>query len=189
MAESSQTKKILAQTMKEMMSRQPFAKISVGDLCGACNMNRKSFYYHFRDKYDLVNWIFQTEFLETIQGDLHTSAKSALESLCRYFYENRGFYYHALSVQGQDSFQDYFRVILDPVIRSYALELFDTRGEDEAFFVTFFTDALIVAILRWLSDRNCMKPEKFTALLYRSVEGSARLLQTEAAGDSDNRSI
>ena len=24
-------------------------------------MNRKSFYYHFKDKYDLVNWIFDTE--------------------------------------------------------------------------------------------------------------------------------
>lgn len=175
MAESNQTKRVLAETMKAMMTQRPFAKISVGDLCLACGMNRKSFYYHFRDKYDLVNWIFQTEFLATIQEDLHRSAKAALESLCRYFYANRVFYYHALSVQGQDSFQDYFREVLDPVIRSYALELFDTQSEDAEFFVNFFSDALIVAILRWLSNRNCMPPERFTALLYRSVEGSARL--------------
>ncbi|MGM9640637.1 MAG: TetR/AcrR family transcriptional regulator, partial [Faecousia sp.] len=35
--------------MKDLMNREPFAKISVGDICQACQMNRKSFYYHFRD--------------------------------------------------------------------------------------------------------------------------------------------
>ena len=28
-------------------------------------MNRKSFYYHFKDKFDLVNWIFDVEYLST----------------------------------------------------------------------------------------------------------------------------
>lgn len=176
MADSNQTKRALAEAMKGLMTQRPFAKISVGDLCQLCCMNRKSFYYHFRDKYDLVNWIFQTEFLTTIQDGLHQSARTAMDSLCRYFYENRVFYFNALSVQGQDSFQDYFREILEPVIRGYALELFGTRGEDAEFFVNFFCDALIVAILRWLSNRDCMPPEKFTSLLYRSVEGSARLI-------------
>lgn len=44
--------------MKKLMEKKPFSKISVGDICEDCGMNRKSFYYHFRDKYDLVNWIF-----------------------------------------------------------------------------------------------------------------------------------
>ena len=58
MADSNVTKRALAEGLKQLMERRPFAKISVGDICESCNMNRKSFYYHFRDKYDLVNWIF-----------------------------------------------------------------------------------------------------------------------------------
>ena len=45
------------------METKPFSQISVSDICGKCEMNRKSFYYHFKDKYDLVNWIYRTEFI------------------------------------------------------------------------------------------------------------------------------
>ena len=61
MADSNITKNALAVSMKKLMEKKPFSKISVGDICEDCGMNRKSFYYHFKDKYDLVNWIFDTE--------------------------------------------------------------------------------------------------------------------------------
>ena len=57
MADSNITKKALAGALKELMDTKPFQKISVSDICERCQMNRKSFYYHFKDKYDLMNWI------------------------------------------------------------------------------------------------------------------------------------
>ena len=68
MQELNTTKYTLAQSLKSLMEKRSFAKISVADLCENCGMSRKSFYYHFRDKYDLVHWIFQVEFIQTIQG-------------------------------------------------------------------------------------------------------------------------
>lgn len=47
-----------------------------------CGMNRKSFYYHFCDKYDLVNWIFDTEFSEIRNRPDHIAN---LEDICEYF--------------------------------------------------------------------------------------------------------
>lgn len=179
MADSNQTKQTLASAMKELMKKEPFAKISVGDICQVCLVNRKSFYYHFRDKYDLVNWIFQTEFLEAVQRRPYDSAWPLLQDLCTYFYENRAFYHNALSVQGQNSFQDYFREVLDPVVRSYAVDLFEggpTDDSDTEFFINFFSDALIAAMLRWLSSRDCMAPARFTSLLRASAQGGANIL-------------
>lgn len=69
MPDSSITKKALADALKQLMAEKPLQKISVGDICERCNMNRKSFYYHFRDKYDLVNWVFYTEFAEQFIGE------------------------------------------------------------------------------------------------------------------------
>lgn len=54
MADSNITKRALATSLKELMVEQPFDKINVAQICERCNMNRKSFYYHFKDKYDLV---------------------------------------------------------------------------------------------------------------------------------------
>lgn len=68
MADSNITKRALASALKELMNEVPFKKISVADICEKCDMNRKSFYYHFRDKYDLVNWIFDTEAITLLQA-------------------------------------------------------------------------------------------------------------------------
>ena len=61
MPDSNITKRALAAALKELMETKPFSKISVSDICQACDMSRKSFYYHFQDKFDLVNWIYYTE--------------------------------------------------------------------------------------------------------------------------------
>ena len=63
MAESNITKRALAVALKELVESRPFSKISIGDICEQCAISRKSFYYHFKDKYDLVNWIYYTEFI------------------------------------------------------------------------------------------------------------------------------
>ena len=91
MADSNITKRALAAALKELMREMPFSKISVGNICERCEMNRKSFYYHFRDKYDLVNWIYDTEFITVMQRKTIGSVWEFLEELCRYFYENRDF--------------------------------------------------------------------------------------------------
>ena len=99
MPDSNITKKALAMAMKELMEQIPFSKISVSDICEKCGMNRKSFYYHFKDKYDLVNWIFDVEFFQAVHVrdyNLPNWSWRFLEDSCQYFYENQSFYRKAL---------------------------------------------------------------------------------------------
>jgi len=69
MSDSNITKKALAQALKGLMAEQPFSKISVGDICEECGMSRKSFYYHFKDKYDLTDYYFK-QFFENTFGQI-----------------------------------------------------------------------------------------------------------------------
>ena len=66
MPDANITKSALASSMKRLMKEKPFTKISVIDICEGCGMNRKSFYYHFKVKYDLVTWIFYTDFIALV---------------------------------------------------------------------------------------------------------------------------
>ena len=61
---SNATKQAFADALRKLLEQKPFAKISVSHICEECGMNRKSFYYHFKDKYDLVNWIFDRRRME-----------------------------------------------------------------------------------------------------------------------------
>ena len=164
LADSNITKRALAAALKELMKTKPFSKISVSNICEACDMNRKSFYYHFKDKYDLVNWIYYTECVTALKEKDYRTGWDLLEDLCAYFYENRSFYRKTLYVDGQNSFSEYFRDIIVAIISSDMDKLFD-RDDAFQFHVNFYTDAFLCAIKRWLLDRDCIPAEEFTLLL------------------------
>lgn len=158
MPDSSITKKALAQTMKELMAKQPFSKISVGDICDACGMSRKSFYYHFRDKYDLVNWIFDTEFLQSIRPENYTAGWKLLADMCTYFYEEKEFYRCAMQIEGQNSFREYFCEAITPLISFFSKDVFD-GVENADFYITFFSDAILM-VADPLAHRGCADPSE-----------------------------
>ena len=160
MAYSNVTKTVMANAMKGLMEEKPFAKISVGDICERCGMNRKSFYYHFKDKYDLVNWIFQTEFLEMLRIQDYSSGWQLLTDICKYFYSEKAFYTNALQVEGQNSFRDYFTESIGIILPEIMKDHFQSM-EDSHYFVEFFSDAISAAILRWLKTDPVMPPETF----------------------------
>ena len=168
MPDSNITKKALATALKELMHEVPFERINVAHICEKCDMNRKSFYYHFKDKYDLVNWIFDTEFL-TLAKDSVTSVHyderwAVIERVCIYFYNNRSFYRKALKINGQNSFSDHLREYAFPLLK---IQLSTLIGDDhiDDFAVSFFADATVCAIERWLMDKESTPPEQFVAKL------------------------
>ena len=103
MPDANITKKALATSMKKLMKDKAFDKISVIDICEGCGMNRKSFYYHFKDKYDLVNWIFYTEFITLASSKSFDSGWDLVKLVVELFYEDRDFYRSALEITGQNS--------------------------------------------------------------------------------------
>lgn len=176
MADSSITKKALATAMKKLMSERPFAKISVSDICEECEMSRKSFYYHFRDKFDLVNWIFYVEFIGEMLKNKDATEEQQVQQLCKYFEKNRQFYIHALQIKGQDSFSDYFREMLEPVASSYIEKQFQ-HSEESEFMARFFLDALLVSVQHWLTDIPDMSAERYSYLLGQAITRTAQMLE------------
>lgn len=170
MPDSHLTKNALSTAMKKLMDKYPMEKIKISDIVEQCSMNRQSFYYHFKDKYDLVNWIFYTEFIESIQKSLDKPAGEIIDKICEFFYENRSFYSNALRVTGQNSFSEYFVEVLHPIIHSQLEEIIkDDPNHD--FYATFFADAIRVSITRWLLEGAKMPPQKFAELLKTASTG------------------
>lgn len=168
MADSNITKKALASALKELMEEKAFEKISVGDICDKCNMNRKSFYYHFKDKYHLVNWIFDTEFITTAQKKQYKNPWDILLMISQFFYDNRPFYRKALCIKGQNSFTEHFRDFLYPIIAERLRDIINEK--DQEFQITFIADAIVMAFQRWIVDNSMMTPEEFVNQIKLSVK-------------------
>lgn len=169
LANSTTTKKVLADSLRSVMTEKAFEKISVSDICDRCNMNRKSFYYHFKDKYDLVNWIFDTEFIAVAKKKTYLDIWELLTELCDYFYENREFYHKALQIDGQNSFSDYFRKLILYIIAECLPDIIGVQEIPE-FQMNFFADAYSMSFQRWLSEYPAMLPEEFIEQLKSCIK-------------------
>lgn len=99
------TKYMIAQGMKELLTEKDFEKISVGDLANHCHISRNTFYYHFRDKYDVVSWIFYFE-ITPLLGPSQFVGKwaDALLTLCRYLQDNKTFLHQSSPGGGAEQF-------------------------------------------------------------------------------------
>ena len=131
------------------METEPLEKITIAEICEEYDMNRKSFYYHFKDKYHLVNWIFNTEFVPLVSDSHETVSSKETYSLLlpgmEYLYENKTFYTNALEVKGQNSFYEYMREFLLLSLKDELRVVFENRLIDE-FTLNFFADAIFAAI-------------------------------------------
>lgn len=183
MADSNITKQALATALRELMEQVPFDKIQVQHICERCGMNRKSFYYHFKDKYDLLNWIFDMEIMplmrEYMQSESMGTRVEVIQKICDYFYRNRSFYRKALKIEGQNCFSEHFRECIRSILK---IQLEQIMGDNaDEFALDFFTDAVACSLERWLLDKNCIPSEQFVSKLMKLLQTGADAVQREFA--------
>ena len=173
MADSNITKYALAQALKELLKTRPLEKISIGNICEVCGMNRKSFYYHFRDKYELVNWIYYTEFITRVRDKSYANGWEMVEDFCAYFYENREFYQKALQTEGQNSLSDYLRDVMTAILTEDMAHTFEGEPSIRPF-AEFYADAFLCALKKWLLQKDCAPPHDFAVFLQKCLTGLSR---------------
>jgi len=159
MANNLLTKTAIASCMKELMETKSFNKISVSDICRVCQINRKTFYYHFADKYELLNWIFQTDVVNPVIKKWGTFGNfEAAEYFLQYMYDHQTFYTKAFELTGPHSLRDYLSTVLQPTIISAFGDDFDG---DAYPFSDALADFIVSALLRWLSHYPVAPPDEF----------------------------
>ena len=170
MPRSNQTKRLLAQSLMDLMTTTPLEKISVNDIVDHAGVGRNTFYYHFEDKYDLVNWYFQsgvTQFL--VERSAYASWNALLEAVEDYLLENKVFYCNALAYTGQNSLQQYIFDYLSSIFMQRAKELRPGIGADENLLAgRFFAGALMGILQPWVlggMKTNTTRPSQAVPLL------------------------
>ncbi|MBQ7859911.1 MAG: TetR/AcrR family transcriptional regulator C-terminal domain-containing protein [Faecalibacterium sp.] len=187
MSGANRTKQALAESMKALMKKMPLEKISVSDIVEHAHIGRNTFYYHFQDKFDLVNWIFQSEsssyFVGQNNGD---SWNDWMTSLSEYFAQNREFYCKALAYAGQNSLRDYlfdlFKELTVQRIKRIEQEVGRTfTAEELNFGGEFMASALLGLLVRWAEQGMKPVPAAYSQMMLRlqSSESFGGLIKSE----------
>ena len=163
----------MAKALKDLSLNMPFAKISIGDICKQCGMSRKTFYYHFKDKEDLVHWIFDTEFIIHARKNTYASVWDGMEELLEYFYRNRAFYKKILFYEGQNSFAVYFNELVYSVFVEQLQTILRNPSVKE-FQINFIADGMVCMLKRWMAIEECTPPEMFI----EEIKSGAKMMAT-----------
>lgn len=163
MGGANNTKILLAQSLQDLMSTHSLEKISVNDIVEHAGVGRNTFYYHFADKYDLVNWCFQTGIMQFLtENPTAGNWQNIAAQLEQYFRENQTFYVNALNYTGQNNLRDYIQDFLCGVLIQRLREAQAMQGQKEElseselrFAGNFLSGALMGILLPWV--RNGMK--------------------------------
>ncbi len=176
MAHSNFTKRALAAALKKLLAENPFEKIGIGDICAECGMNRKSFYYHFHDKYELVVWIFETEFSAEASTRADNAPWSEISRLCRYFYQNKAFYRKIFQIGGQNCFAEHFselcrRSLTDRIEKNLP------RISAKEHSIDLCSDFFVHSVHRWIAGNDSRTDTEFVSDMKSGI-----LLASELAG-------
>ena len=105
MSDAAVTKKIIAASFKELCRRRSFDKISITDITDACGLKRQTFYYHFRDKFELLDWIYFTDAIQpAIEGITFENSNDRLLVLLNIMRADKPFYWNTIRHQ-EENFQ------------------------------------------------------------------------------------
>lgn len=136
MASSLITKKRIAKAFKELLAENDFDKISVVTIMDRAGIRRQTFYNHFLDKYQLLDWIFQNDLKEQIADNLDfISGRHLIQELFHYLEEETIFYQKAFEIQGQNNFYAYFidycQLMVGKILNEYPTH--PSLVEDQSF--------------------------------------------------------
>lgn len=196
MSDSIITKKAIAVSLKDLMKKKSLAKITVSDIVKNCNLNRQTFYYHFKDKYDLLHWIISNEVARALsrstgEKDWGAAMLEALNTIKR----EKAFYIGSLSVDCQSVFfDDLFDVVREMLLRNVdqlSESAFNGRSlapADRQFIAEFYAYGLVGMIIQWVKGGMKEPPEEIVERLTWFVNdskfaSSARYLKDRTKGD------
>lgn len=161
------TKKRIAKAFKDLLLKEPFDKISIVDIMENAHIRRQTFYNHFIDKYQLLDWIFENDLQEYITDNLNfISGRQLLKELFFYFEQEKNFYVHLFDIKGQNNFYSYFinycELIVKKVYTEYSeLNYWEKSSDFIAFHINYHAHALAEIVKFFVSHSQQMPNPDF----------------------------
>ncbi len=163
---SERTKLWIADAMKKLLVKKPLEKIRVTELCREAQIERPTFYYHFRDKYDLMAWMF---FRHAEAADV-LSVESAARNM-NLMRSDYIFYKRAYEDNSQNPMWEY---MIEYFVKRYSDLAKEKLGTDTLDMQTQYSIRLYccgaVGMTReWLLKDNITPAETAVAMMFSSM--------------------
>lgn len=172
----STTKMAIAYAFKELLLEKPVNKITVNDIATKCEINRQTFYYHFHDLIELVEWICEVDAENALkENKTYDTWKEGFLSIFKIIKKEKPFIINIYRHVSKEYIYNYlYRVtyqLLYDVIEEKAEGLV-VREEDKVFIANFYKFGFVGLVIEWIERDMKDDPQIIINQLNSLIQGS-----------------
>lgn len=172
------TKASLANALMNILKTKPFNKITVKNVVDECGLTRQTFYNHFGDMYELVEWTCLQAIKESLQDNCdYDHWQKGLYRLMLAIKENSLLVVNMQRSENRDIFIKYIYKLINTYVatvvekQSYGLNI---SQEDKDFVAHFYILAFIAIIVEWVKNDMKADPKDLSVKIGKLLKGNFR---------------
>ena len=173
---SQVTKRALEQSLKNLLLKKPLTKITVRDIAEDCGINRMTFYYHFKDIYDLVEWSCLEDAKRALdEKKTYETWQQGFLQIFEAVLENKPFILNVYRCVHREQVEKYLQPLVDRLLIGVIEEEskgMTIRDEDKWFIAQIYAYVFIGIMLDWIKDDMQKEPKEIVERLAKMMKGS-----------------
>ena len=158
------TKHALEASLKHLLLKKPLNKITISDIAEDCGISRMTFYYHFKDIYDLVEWTCTEEASKALAGNkTYNTWQEGLVNIFNAVLENKPIVLNVYHSVSRKQLERYLYAVtyelLIQVIEEQSVDM-SVRQDDKERIAHFYKYAFVDVMLDWVRHDMRDDPQK-----------------------------
>ena len=169
------TKRALVQSLKSLLQQKPLSKITISDITEDCGISRMTFYYHFKDIYDLVEWACMEDAAKALANKkTYDTWQQGFVQIFHAVRENKVFVMNVYRCVNREQVEKYLVPLTDQLIMGVITERaagMTVREADQQFIAQVYSYAFVGIMLDWIRDDMRADPEELVNRLAMVIHG------------------
>lgn len=167
-------KEILAEAFREVAAGKSIDRITVRDITENCGYSTATFYRHFRDKYDLIAWVYAqgvAQIMAQIGVEGYTWKRTLLDGARGFLSEREYLTNLLLHTNGHDSFIRNMTEINYNALKAQIVRVSGRDGVDEKtdMYIRLYCMGTVCLTCEWILGRYQASPEELAEVYERSL--------------------
>lgn len=175
---SNTTKRALESSLKNLLLKKPLDKITINDIAEDCQISRMTFYYHFKDIYDLVEWSCEEDAAKALEGKkTYDTWQQGFLQIFEAVKENKPFIINVYHSVSREQIERYLYKVTYELLIGVVNEKsagMNVRDEDKKFIADIYKYAFVGIMLDWIKGDMREDPKIIVEKLSIAIHGNIK---------------
>ena len=170
------TKRAMSAALKNLLKEKKLNRITVQDIADECGINRQTFYYHFQDIYDLVEWTCIEDTEKVLKENrTYDTWQEGFLSVFDLAKKDKTFIDNIYRSVSLEMLEQYLYRLVYPLLKNVVDEKANgqtVREENKKYIADFYKYAFVGVLLEWIRNDMAESPGQIVDRVSRIVGGA-----------------